>query len=244
MKSLAVFLFALCILAAGPVRAADPIRIGAFLSTTGMMSPMGDPEKKALEMEVERLNAGGGVLGRPLELVLYDDGSIPEKAATAARRLIESDRADVVVGGSGTPTSLAVLALMDKAEMPYLSLGGGVAIVEPVRRWTFKIPQTDRLAARKVFADMKRRGLTKVALLSENVGFGKSGRTQCVELAPSFGLDIVADETYAPRDPDVTPQMTRIRATAGVQALFVFGTGQGPAVVTRNIRQLGLDLPV
>lgn len=224
--------------------AADPIRIGSFLSTTGVMSPMGDPEKKTLEMEVERVNAVGGVLGRRLELVLYDDGSVPEKAATLVRRLIESDRVDVVIGGSGTPTSLAVLPLVDKAEMPYLSLGGGVAIVDPVRKWTFKVPQTDRLATQKVFADLKRRGLTKVALLSENVGFGKSGRNQCVELAPGFGIDIVADETYGPRDPDVTAQLTRIRATAGVQALFVFGTGQGPAVVTRNIRQLGLEMPV
>lgn len=205
---------------------------------------MGDPEKKTLEMEVERLNATGGVLGRKLELVLYDDGSVPEKAATLVRRLIESDRVDVLIGGSGTPTSLAVLGVVEKAEIPYLSLGGGVAIVDPVRKWTFKVPQTDRLAAQKVFGDLRRRGLTQVALLSENVGFGKSGRNQCVELAPDFGITIVADETYGPRDPDVTAQLTRIRATQGVQALFVFGTGQGPAVVTRNIRQLGLEMPV
>lgn len=231
-------------LVAFPALATDSIRIGSFLSTTGVMSPMGDPEKKTLEMEIERLNVQGGLLGRRLELVFYDDGSVPEKAATMAKRLIESDRVDVIIGGSGTPTSLAVLPLMEKAEMPFLSLGGGVAIIEPVRKWTFKVPQTDRLAAEKVYGDMKRRGITKVALLSENVGFGKSGRSQCLDLAASHGIEIVADETYAPRDPDVTAQLTRIRATSGVQALFVFGTGQGPAVVTRNIRQLAMDVPV
>jgi branched-chain amino acid transport system substrate-binding protein len=224
--------------------AAEPIRIGSFLSTTGVMSPMGDPEKKTLEMEVARINTQGGVLGRRLELVFYDDGSVPEKAVVAAKRLIESDRVDVIIGGSGTPTSLTVLPMMDKAGMPFLSLGGGVAIIEPVRKWTFKVPQTDRLAAQKVYGDMQRRGLSKIALLSENVGFGKSGRAQCLELAASHGMEIVADETYGPRDPDVTVQLTRIRATPGVQALFVFGTGQGPAVVTRNIRQLDLQMPV
>ncbi|OJX79281.1 MAG: ABC transporter substrate-binding protein [Magnetospirillum sp. 64-120] len=244
MRLLVVILSAIMVVPAFTAFAADVIRVGSFLSTTGVMSPMGDPEKKTLEMEVESLNAAGGVLGRRLELVVYDDGSVPEKAATLARRLIESDRVDVIIGGSGTPTSLAVLNLVEKAQIPYLSLGGGVAIVDPVRKWTFKVPQTDRLAAQKVFGDMTRRGLTKVALLSENVGFGKSGRNQCVELAPGFGIDIVADETYGPRDPDVTAQLTRIRATPGVQALFVFGTGQGPAVVSRNIRQLGLTLPV
>ncbi|KAF0222883.1 MAG: branched-chain amino acid transport system substrate-binding [Rhodospirillaceae bacterium] len=245
MKFLRVLLVASVFsLAAQPSLAAEPIRIGAFLSTTGVMSPMGDPEKKTLELEVARVNAQGGVLGRPLELVLYDDGSVPEKAVVAVRRLIESDRVDVIIGGSGTPTSLTVLPLMDKAEMPFLSLGGGVAIIEPVRKWTFKVPQTDRLAAQKVYGDMKRRGLSRIALLSENVGFGKSGRTQCLELAVTHGMEIVADETYGPRDPDVTVQLTRIRATPGVQALFVFGTGQGPAVVTRNIRQLDLQMPV
>ncbi|MBI2239892.1 MAG: ABC transporter substrate-binding protein [Magnetospirillum gryphiswaldense] len=244
MRLLVVILSAIMVIPAFTAFAADVIRVGSFLSTTGVMSPMGDPEKKTLEMEVETLNAAGGVLGRRLELVVYDDGSVPEKAATLARRLIDSDQVDVIIGGSGTPTSLAVLNLVEKAQIPYLSLGGGVAIVDPVRKWTFKVPQTDRLAAQKVFGDMTRRGLTKVALLSENVGFGKSGRNQCVELAPGFGIDIVADETYGPRDPDVTAQLTRIRATPGVQALFVFGTGQGPAVVTRNIRQLGLALPV
>ncbi|CAA7626466.1 ABC transporter substrate-binding protein [Magnetospirillum sp. UT-4] len=224
--------------------AAEPIRIGAFLSVTGVMSLMGDPEKKALEMEIEAINAAGGVLGRRLDLVSYDDGSDPEKAVTSVKRLIENDRVDVVLGGSGTPTSLAVLGLMEKASMPYISMGGGVGIVEPVRKWSFKVPPTDRMAAEKVFLDLKRRGLTRLALLSENVGFGKSGRDQSLALAPAYGIEIVADESYGPKDPDVTPQLTRIRAAKGAQALFVFGTGMGPAVVTRNIRQLGLQLPV
>jgi len=151
---------------------------------------------------------------------------------------------DLIIGGSGTPTSMAVLPLVEKAEVPYVSMGGGIGIVEPVRRWTFKIPHTDRMGAEKVLGDLKRRGLTRLALLSENVGFGKSGRDQVLKLAPGMGIEIVADEVYGPKDADVTPQLTKIRATPGVDALFVFGTGQGPAVVTRNIRQLGLPMPV
>lgn len=228
-----------------PARAAeDEVRLGAFLSTTGVMSIMGEPEKKALEMLVEQANAEGGLLGRKIRLIAYDDGSDPEKAATFAKRLIESDQVDLLIGGSGTPTSMAVLPIVEKAQMPYISMGGGVAIVEPVKKWVFKVPHTDRMAAEKVFIDMKRRGFRKIALLSENVGFGKSGRDQSLALAPAFGLEVVADEVYGPKDPDVTAQLTKIRATPGVEALFVFGTGQGPAVVTRNIRQLGLAMPV
>lgn len=229
---------------ASTAQAAEELRLGAFLSLTGTYTFMGDPEKKALEMLVERTNSTGGVLGRPIRLIAYDDASDPEKAMSAAKRLIENDQVDFIIGGSGTPTSMAVLPLMEKAGMPFVSMGGGVGIVEPVRNWTFKIPHSDRMGAEKVLTDLKRRGLTRLALLSENVGFGKSGRDQVLKLAPGLGIQVVADEIYGPKDADVTPQLTKIRGTGGVQALFVFGTGQGPAVVTRNIRQLGLDMPV
>lgn len=232
------------VLSPAGVRAADEIKVGAFLSVTGVMSLMGDPEKKTLEMEVEKINAAGGVLGKKIKLTVYDDASEPEKAVTSVKRLIENDEVDVVLGGSGTPTSMAVLPLIEKSEMPYLSMGGGIGIVDPVRKWTFKTPQTDRMAAEKVFVDMKRRGIKKFALLSESVGFGKSGRDQSLALASSYGLEVVADEVYSPKDPDVTPQLTKIRGNGQAQALFVFGTGQGPAVVTRNIKQLGITLPV
>ena len=246
MRALCLFLLALpACLILGPARAAEPpIRLGAFLSVTGVMSPMGDPERRALEMMVEKTNAEGGLLGRPVELVVYDDASDPDKAVGFVRRLVDNDKVDVVVGGSGTPTSMAVLGIVERARVPYVSMGGGTGIVDPVRRWTFKIPQTDKMCAERVLADLSRRGLTRVGLLSESAGFGKSGHDHTVALAPRFGIEIVADEVYSPKDPDVTPQLTRIRATPGIQALFVFGTGTGPAVATRNIRQLGINLPV
>ena len=230
--------------ARGAAAAADELRLGAFLSTTGTYTIMGDPERKALEMMVERTNAEGGVLGRPLRLIWYDDASEPDRAMSAVKRLIDNDGVHLLIGGSGTPTSMAVLPLVERAGIPYVSMGGGVGIVEPLRKWTFKVPHTDRMGAEKVLADLKRRGLTRLALLSENVGFGRSGRDQVLALAPAWGIRVVVDETYGPKDADVTPQLTKVRMAPDVDALFVFGTGQGPAVVTRNIRQLGLTLPV
>lgn len=245
MLSRRLFLSLLASLAAVPrARAAEELRLGAFWSSTGTYAFMGDPERKTLEMLVERTNAQGGVLGRTIRLIGYDDASEPERAISVVKRLIDNDRVDLIIGGSGTPTSMAVLPLVDRAAIPYVSMGGGIGIIEPVRKWTFKVPHTDRMGAEKVLADLKRRGLTRLALLSENVGFGKSGRDQVLALAPAWGVQVVVDETYGPKDPDVTPQLTKVRGRAGVDALFVFGTGQGPAVVTRNIRQLGLTLPV
>jgi branched-chain amino acid transport system substrate-binding protein len=118
-----------------------------------------------------------------------------------------------------------------------------VPIVEPTKKWVFKVAPTDRMAAERVFADMKKRGLTKVALLSETGGFGQSGRKETLAVAPKFGIQVVADESFGPKDTDVTAQLTKIKANAEVQALFVFGAGQGPAVVTKNVAQLGIKLP-
>jgi branched-chain amino acid transport system substrate-binding protein len=106
------------------------------------------------------------------------------------------------------------------------------------------MPHTDRMVAEKVLGELKARGMTRIGLLSENVGFGKSGRDQTLQVAARLGLEILADETYAPKDADVTPQLTRIKATPGVQALFIFGTGAGPAVAIRNVRQIALTVPV
>ena len=221
----------------------EDIKIGAVLSVTGPAAFLGEPELKTLQLYVERINAQGGVLGRKLALVHYDDGSEAAKANNFGKRLIESDKVALIIGGTTTGATMSMAPLVEKAGVPFLSLAGGVVVVEPVKKWLFKTPHTDRMAAEKVFADMKARGLTKVGLLSETSGFGQSGRKETLAVAGKHGIEIVADETYGPKDADMTAQLTKIRGAAGVQALFVFGLGQGAAVVTKNVAQLGLKLP-
>jgi branched-chain amino acid transport system substrate-binding protein len=229
---------------AGPTLAETPIRIGSFLSVTGPAAYLGDPELKTLQMQIEKLNKDGGLLGRKVELVHYDDGSEASKANSFAKRLIEDDKVDVILGGTTTGGTMAAVGLIDKASMPLISMAAGVPIIEPVKKWVFKVAPTDRMAAERVFTDMKKRGLLKVALLSETGGFGQSGRKETLAVAPKFGITIVADETFGPKDTDVTAQLTKVKANAEVQALFVFGAGQGPAVVTKNSAQLGIKQPI
>ncbi|GAB3456352.1 ABC transporter substrate-binding protein [Insolitispirillum peregrinum] len=245
MKTLASLLAAAVLgLSAGPATAAEPIRIGSVLSVTGPAAFLGDPELKTLQMYVEEINKGGGVLGRPLELVHYDDGSDATKANSFAKRLIEDDKVDVIVGGTTSGSTMSMVPLVEKAEVPFVSLAGAVVIVEPVKKWVFKTPHTDRMAAEKVFADMQKRNISKVALLSETSGFGQSGKKETEAVASKYGITLVANETYGPKDTDMSPQLTKIKNTAGVQALFVFGLGQGAALVTKNYKQLGLSIPL
>ena len=220
-----------------------PIKVGAVLSVTGPAAFLGDPQLKTLQLYVERLNAQGGVLGRKLEFVHYDDGGEAGKANNLTKRLLESDKVDLIIGGTTTGATMAMAPLVEKASIPFVSLAGGVVVVEPVKKWLFKTPHTDRMAAEKVFADMKKRGLLKVGLLSETSGFGQSGRKETLAVASKHGIEIVADETYGPKDSDITAQLTKIKSAAGIQAVFVFGLGQGPAVATKNFAQLGIKLP-
>ncbi len=224
--------------------AADPIKIGSVLSVTGPAAFLGDPELKTLQMYVDDINKKGGVIGRPLQLVHYDDGSDASKANGFAKRLIEDDNVDVLVGGTTTGSTMSMVPLAEKANIPFISLAGAVVIIEPVKKWVFKMPHTDRMAAEKVFEDMKKRGISKVALLSESSGFGNSGKKETEGVAAKYGITLVANESYGPKDTDMSPQLTKIRTSPGVQAVFVFGLGQGPAIVTKNYKQLGLDLPL
>lgn len=224
-------------------QAAEPIKIGSFLSVTGPASFLGDPELKTLEMYVERINAAGGVIGRPLQLIHYDDAGDASAARNFASRLVRSDRVDIIVGGSTTGATMAAVPLIEQARMPFISLAGAVVITDPVKPWVFKTPQSDRDAAERVLQDIKDRGLSKVALISGTDGFGRSGREQTLAIAGDMGIEIVADVTYSPTDTDMTAQLTRVRNTAGVEAVFNFGFGQSPAIVTRNYYQLGIKLP-
>lgn len=240
------FLAGTALLLGGAVAMAQqqPIKIGSVLSVTGPAAFLGDPQLKTLSLFIDDINAKGGVLGRRLQLVHYDDGGDATKANAFAKRLIEDDKVDIILGGSSTGSTMSMVPLVEKAQIPFISFAGAVVVIEPVKRWVFKTPHTDRMAAEKVFEDMRKRGLTRVALLSETSGFGQSGKKESEGIAAKYGITFVANETYGPRDTDVSPQLTKIRNTQGVQAVFVFGFGQGPAIVTKNYRQLGINLPL
>ena len=220
------------------------IKIGSTLAITGRASFLGDPEAKTLEMLVAELNKAGGVLGQQIELIQYDDGGDPNKARTFATRLVEEDEVVAAIAGSTTGATMAMVPVFEDAEIPFISLAGAVVIIDPVKKWVFKTPHTDKMACEKIFEDMKGRGISKVGMISGTGGFGKSMRGQCQGVAGNYGIEIVGDETYGPKDSDMTPQLTNIKNTAGLQAVVNPGFGQGPAIVTRNYKQLGIDLPL
>jgi len=224
--------------------AKEPLKIGALVSATGPASFLGDPELKTLKHYVEKINNSGGVDGRRIELVAYDTGANPKKAVTFAKRLIFKDKVDAIVGPSTTGETMAIIPLVEKNKVPRLSMAGGVPIVEPVKPWVFKIVATDRMACEKIMEDMKKKKISKIAMISGSGGFGKSMRKQCKLVADKMGIQILADETYGKKDTDMTAQLLKIKNTPGVQAVLNPGFGQGPAIVAKNYRQLQMEQPL
>ena len=220
------------------------IKIGSVLSVTGPASFLGDPEKKTLEMYVADINAKGGINGQQIRLTIYDDGGDPNQARTFATRLIEEDKVDALLAGSTTATTMAIIPLSDEAGIPLINFAGAVQAVFPAKKWNFKTPHTDLMACEKIFEDLRKRSLTKIAMISGTDAFGKSMRDQCTGVVKKYGIEVLHEETYGPRDSDMTPQLTNIKSKPGVQAVINPGFGQGPAIVTRNYRQLGIAVPL
>jgi branched-chain amino acid transport system substrate-binding protein len=220
------------------------IKIGSVLSITGPASFLGDPEKKTIEMYVADVNAHGGINGQQIKLFIYDDGGDASKARTFATRLVEEDKVDAMLGGSITGSSLAMVPVFEEAGIPFIALAGAAEIVVPVHKWVFKTPHTEPMSCGKIFEDLKKRAFTKIAMISGTDGWGKAMRAECLKMAPQFGITVIKDEIYGAADSDMTPQLTNIKNTDGVQAVINCGFGQGPAIVTRNYRQLGIAAPL
>lgn len=235
---------ALCsVLFANTVFAAAPIKIGALFAVTGPAAFLGEPERNSAKMVVDEINKSGGVKGRKLELVVYDTAGDPTKAVNLATKLIKDDKVVAIIGPSTTGETMAVIPVAEREKVPLVSCSAGGKITDPVKKWVFKTAQNDGLAVNRIYEHLQKTSHTNVAILTVSDGFGSSGREQLKAQAAKHGITIVSDDTYGPKDTDMTAQLTKIRASKA-QAIICWGTNPGPAVIAKNARQLGVKLPL
>ncbi len=225
------------------VFAASPIKIGALFSVSGPAAFLGEPERNTAVMLVDEINKAGGVRGQQLELVVFDTQGDPAKAVQGANKLIKDDKVVAIIGPSTTGDTMAVIPVIEKSAIPMIACAAGMKITDPVKKWVFKTAQNDALAVQRIYEHLKKQKINKVAILTVSDGFGSSGREQLVAHSKSFGMEITSNETYGPKDTDMTAQLTKIRA-GNAQAIICWGTNPGPAVVARNVKQLGIKLPL
>lgn len=240
MRKILVVLSIMALLCgASAALAAAPIKIGGLFAVTGPAAFLGEPEKNTLELLVKEVNARGGINGSRIELVIYDTGGDVTKAVQLANKLIKNDKVVAIVGPSTTGETMAVIPIAEKGHIPLISCAAGIKITDPVKKWVFKTPANDHVAADKILIQAAKMKQKNVAILTVSDSFGSSGREQLKQMAAKRGFKIVADEVYGPKDTDMTPQLTKIKS-AKPDAIICWGTNPGPAIITRNMKQLGI----
>lgn len=225
--------------------AKEPIKIGAILSITGPASFIGEPEKNTILMLAEEINKKGGINGRPLQVIIEDSKSEETQAVLSARKLIEKDKVVAIIGPSTTGESMAVIPIVIQAQIPMISLAAGTNITQPVseRYWIFKTAQYDRSAVEAIYQYLKKKSIKKVGILSITTGFGDQGRKALLELAPQYGIKIVADERYKPKDSDMTVQLLKAK-NAGAEAIINWSVGPEQIIVVKNWAALKMEIPL
>ncbi len=234
---------ALCLLTA-PAAWAKEIKVGAVLAVTGPASFLGGPEARTLEMLVDELNAKGGINGDKIQMIIKDTAGSPEKAVSFAKQLIEEENVVAIIGPSTSGETMSLKKIAEDAKTPLISCAAAEVIVNPVASYVFKTPQNDSFAAQKIFQEMKKMGVVKIAVLSSNTGFGQAGKEQIAKIAPEFGIQIVENEVYDKQATDLSAVIAKIKANKDVQAVMNWSIEPAQAIVAKNMRQAGWDVPL
>jgi len=248
LKRIAIFtticVFCLGLIVSPAMAFKGTYKVGALFSVTGQWSFLGDPEKKTAELVAENINKAGGINGYKLELIVYDTEADATKTNLLFKKLITQDKVCAVIGPSGSGTSLAIVPVAEQHKIPLISCAASYKIVNNDKtgkpyKWVFKTPQTDTMAVEAIYTHMKKHGISKIAVLSVTSGFGLSGLSELVRLAPEYGITILEDENYDGKDSDMTAQLTKIKGVAP-QAIVNWSVGPTQVTVLRNWRDLGM----
>jgi len=240
-------LFTCLLLIASSAIASDTIKLGAFFDLSGRAAFIGTPTKLVAGMVVDKINSEGGINGKMLELVIADTEADPAKTASIAKKYIYKDKVVAIIGPTLTDTGMNVKKVVDKGQIPIFMTVGGDPVIMGGKfgpyKWVFKSPQRSSIAVERMFIYLKEKGLTKVALLAAADGFGKDGARWMDKLAPKYGIEIVARESFGTRDTDMTVQLTKVK-NSNPQALLVWTIGPAGSIIAKNKAQLGIDLPL
>src|SRR4030042_6920482 len=205
--------------------AAEPYKIGFITSVTGFMAVWGSGARDASLVAVEKINAAGGINGRPLKLIIYDDESNPSKGVLALKKLIEEDKVLGFYGPIPTGVALACAPIAEGAKVPMFAANSSswsvaekpwpnVAKPPPnIRHWVFKPgidPVFQDTAVYKMLRDIG--GIKKLAHINVNNAMGKAMRAAVEATHKGAGFEVMIWEEYGPDDTDMTSQLTKIKS--------------------------------
>ncbi|MGH8788423.1 MAG: ABC transporter substrate-binding protein [Cupriavidus necator] len=217
----------------------EPVRVGALLSTTGGLASVGLPEREGVLLAQNIVNARGGINGRPLEIVLEDDGSSPDSAVAKANALIHTQKVLAIIGPSGIAQTVAIGGITQGQKLPLVAFSGIGPAVERERSCVFHMTPSQELNARAVLSYARDTGAKQVGVLHDS-GYGQVIWGAMKDLGREYGVNFVQVEKFEIAATDVTTQAAKIRAS-NPDAVIVVSTSATPF---RNIRQVKIAAPI
>ncbi|MGQ9683951.1 MAG: ABC transporter substrate-binding protein [Anaerolineae bacterium] len=225
-------------------------KIGFIAAVTGPASTLGEPEGEVAAMLQKQLDAAGGIEGpdgvlHPVKIIVQDSEASGDVAVPIAKKLIDDEGVVAIVGDTTSPVSMALIPIVQEAQVPMISMASSSAIVEPVaeRYWVFKSAQSNRHTAPWQVRYVKAKGLTKIANFYVNNAYGEDGRDGIRAAAAELGLEIVLEDSFGATDTDMTAQLTKLKAS-GAEALLVTATPPAASILTKQFHELGLTIPL
>ena len=230
-------------------RADDPIRIGVYSPFSGGSSPMGLSMRNGVRLAVQEINAGGGLLGRQVELVERDDQATNERGAQVMQQLLSSEKVVAVLGPTNTGVALASYKYAEAAKVPLLiNVSAGAPVNELFKdfpdNYVFGVRGSDTLQTEAiVHAALDTHGFTRVAILADDTNYGQNGRQKLEALLKGRGTVSVYTGKFKLKDTDMTPQLQQAR-DVGAQVLLVYGIGPELAHIANGMKRIGYQVPM
>lgn len=218
------------------------IRLGLIASLTGNYQPLGTDNKKAVELAVEQVNADGGVLGRKIELQVKDDKSQPDQSVLAFNDM--KDDVTAVIGSPFSNSALATIPLVDRAEIPYLSLTPADEQVDPVHPYVFLAPATSGTYAERLLQHYQAEGIKEIAVAYDTKSsYAVAGYEGMKAEADKYGVKLVTTEKFQTTATDFNSIFTHVKGTSA-EALTVWATGAPGVIITKQYAASGLKIPL
>src|SRR5438128_6066241 len=223
--------------------AQGPVRIGASLSLTGTYAKLGKNQQEGYQLCQKDLNAKGGLLGRKVEFVVYDDQSLPPTGVRLYEKLITEDKVDAVMGPYSSPITEAVANVTEKyKKLMVTPLAATTSIFrkEPRRRFVFMILSPAEVYLEGLVDMAAKRGLKTVAIVNEDTLFSKAAASGAVELAKKKGLQVVFTEAYPKGNTDFSALLTKLRA-ANPDVVAAATYFDDAVALTRQMKELNVN---
>ncbi|MBV4521928.1 ABC transporter substrate-binding protein [Pseudomonas sp. SWRI74] len=230
----------------GAQAAEPPIKVGLVAALSGQSAKSGEALTRGLTMAINEVNAGGGVLGRQLELVRRDDESNPSKGILAARELVQREKVAVLFGGLDTPVSLAIVPLANQMKVPFMGIwAAGTKITEngAADNYVFRVSAVDELVDEALVKYGVDHGMKKPGMILINNPWGESNEAGFKRALEKRGMANAGVERIQDSDLDVVPQLTRLK-NAGADTLLMVGNVGPSAQVVKSLDRMGWDVPV